>query len=932
MEGLGDAAVDAGVAGLRVGVLGPFEVRIGERPVDLGSPKQRAVLGVLAALAPAAVPTQRLVDELWGDAGPANPLRSLQVYVSGLRAALGEHGGRVVTEGRAYRLDLTGASLDAERFTALIEDASTAADPAVAVALADEADGLWRGEAWQDLRELAVVEPLAAALEERRVAAAAIRARAMLALGRHRELAPWLEPLVRSHPLHEELRGHLMLALHRSDRQADALAVYAEGRELKVDQVGLDPGTDLQRLQAAILADDPSLHVEDVELRFRRHLPAQMTRLIGRELEITALVDRFHDPDTRLVTVVGPGGIGKTRVGLAAAHRLAAEHPDGVWFVPLDAVHDPRLVVRAIAGTLGVEEVAGDVVAPLRAHLAERRVLLVLDNFEQVEDAAPAVTDLLAAAPGLRALVTSRVRLRVYGERVVELDPLVMGDAVSLFLDRARAVDDRFGAGPEQVAEICEQLDRMPLAIELVAARVDEVPLTAMRAQLDAHRALDLATHGPRDRSARQQTLRDAIGWSVALLPPDLAGRFARLGVFDGGFDAEAARAVAGLGGDDLGALVRSSLVVPDGGGRHRLLETVRAYAAEVLGGESEHVADQHAAWFLDVAAGWEEGRFETSADWMGVLDQDRANLRVALARLAGTADRDDPPGTRVLRMAAEMGRYWYHAGPSSEDTEWLPRALAVAPDAAAELRARAEYAMGICRAEAGRVADALEHCRTAYELLRHTDARVWTARALNSLAGLHHDVGRSEEAAHLMDESIALRRELGGELRLAIPLHNRAVVAVFLGDARTARACLQEVLDTEGDDPVEAANAQLGLADVELLVGDLDAAADRLRASIDVLLSASYQEYRLMESLETFAALAVARDEPALAATLLAAADRAYADEGAVMVPGDLALRERRTGDTIAALDPEVRRSAEQYGAGLTLRTAVELACKRLL
>lgn len=236
------------VDGLRIGVLGPFDVRLDARPVDLGGPKQRAVLGVLVALAPHAVPVERIVDEVWGDAGPANPVRSLQVYVSALRSALGPYGDRLVTEGRAYRLRPDPATLDADRFRELVARAAAEPDPATATDLVDEALALWRGQAWQDLRDLPLAAPLAVALEEERLTAAAIRARALLSQGRHRVLVPWLEQLVEEHPFHEELRGHLMLALHRSDRQADALAVYAAGREVKAEEVGLDPGADLQRL------------------------------------------------------------------------------------------------------------------------------------------------------------------------------------------------------------------------------------------------------------------------------------------------------------------------------------------------------------------------------------------------------------------------------------------------------------------------------------------------------------------------------------------------------------------------------------------------------------------------------------------------------------------------------------------------------------
>ena len=285
---------------------------------------------------------------------------------------------------------------------------------------------------------------------------------------------------------------------------------------------------------------------------------------------------------------------------------------------------------------------------------------------------------------------------------------------------------------------LCEHLDRMPLALELVAARVDEVPVAPMLAQLRERRALDLASRGPRDRSARQQTLRDAIGWSVSLLSDELAARFRRLGVFAGGFDADAAAAVAGATATDLAALLRASLVERAPGDRFRLLETVQEFALEQLADEHEQTADAHAQWFHDVALASIGGmRGPDSRAWMARLDRERANFRLALERLAATAGQDQPAGSRVLRVAAALGLYWYRSGSGSEDTEWLPRALEIAPDAAPALRGQAEYAFAICLGEQGHAAEALAHSRAAYELLRDEPDPTWAARALNTLAGL---------------------------------------------------------------------------------------------------------------------------------------------------------------------------------------------------
>lgn len=306
-------------------MLGPLEVCRGSYSVGLGSPKQRALLAVLLLHAPRAVPLERLVDAIWPDDPPGDPVRSIQVYVSGLRQCLG--GEVLLTEGRSYRLH-AGAT-DAGRFEVLAARARSllsSGDHAGAAASAEEALGLWRGQAWQDLRHVPDIEPVAVGLDERRVDMAMVRFEALLAEGRHRDLVPELEELVARHPLREDARGLLMLALHRAGRQSEALEVYAVGRAHKVEETGLEPDAALRQLHARVLADDPSLLVEDAELRSRRHLPARATTLVGRREEIDD-VGRLLRGDARLVTLTGPGGVGKTRVALAAAHELADAFP-----------------------------------------------------------------------------------------------------------------------------------------------------------------------------------------------------------------------------------------------------------------------------------------------------------------------------------------------------------------------------------------------------------------------------------------------------------------------------------------------------------------------------------------------------------------------------------------------------------------------------
>ena len=528
--------------------LGTLEARRGDRVLDLGSPLRRGLLALLLQAAPQPVTVPRLVDQLWPGEPPRDPVRNLQVHVSALRAALGADA--VTTVGRAYRLDVDPTRVDLCRFEA---DAAAARDlldvgrHEDALRHARQALSLWRGDAWADVRHLPALEPAAARLDERHADVIVLSVSARLALGRHRELVPELEEWVRRWPLREDLREQLVLALHRCGRRADALAAYADARRVAVEETGLDPGPGLVALQARILAGDPGLDVEDAELRRRRHLPASTTSLFGRAEEVTLLAGLARSADCRLLTLTGPGGIGKTRLALQVAHELAADFPDGVWFVGLAEVRDATLVARTVAEALGVEDVEGDALAALRGQLRTRRLLLVLDNFEQVDDAAPVVSQLLAAAEGVTAVVTSRTRLRLYGEHVRPVDPLHHEAAVPMFVARAREVAPWFDAsssGAGAVGRVCEALDRIPLALELAAARADEVALTDMLDQLDDR--LGLAAHGPRDRSDRQRSLRGAIAWSVDLLPAAHQQVFPRLGVFLGGFDAAAAARVAG--------------------------------------------------------------------------------------------------------------------------------------------------------------------------------------------------------------------------------------------------------------------------------------------------------------------------------------------------------------------------------------------------
>ncbi|WP_167288759.1 BTAD domain-containing putative transcriptional regulator [Nocardioides seonyuensis] len=907
--------------------LGPLVVRRDGEEVDLGGPKQRAVLALLLASAPAVVSTHALVEEVWGRAGPADPVRSLQVYVSALRKAIGDPG-LIVGTAAGYRTnavvgDVEAFDAGADRAAALLREGRT--DEALTTAR--EALALWRGPAWQDQRHLRVPALEAHRLDQLRVAVEEVAARAALALGRHREVLATLDDLAARNPLHEGILELRLLALHRCGRRTEALEEYDAARRRLVEETGLDPGETLRRLQAALLADDPALMVEDAELRARRHLPAPVTELVGRRDDVDRL--RKDVGEHRLVTLVGPGGVGKTRVAVRVAHEAAADFPDGVWFVDLQAVTDPTTVPEAIADAVGLVA-PDDITGALRTWVRDRRALLLLDNFEQVEDAAPLVSELLAAGADLRALVTSRVRLRVYGEHVRRLEPLDLHEARGLFLTRARSVAPWFDASQEaELERLCSALDRLPLALELVAARADEVSLADMVSGLD--RPLDLAVEGPRDRTERQQSLRAAISWSVDLLPRAEAAVFGRLGVFVGGFTETAAAAVVGDTGP-LTALVRANLLVSEDG-RFRMLETIREFATELAGPSLLPVREAHAEWCRTLAAEGVPGMVSDRRTWLPRLRAELGNLRAALAHLASVAAEESPAGVRLLGLATDLAPYWYRATPGSEDVQWLARALAAAPDGPPVLRARAHYGLAVCAAEQGDTERAIAHGREALALLPPGLDDGWRARALNTVAGLTRDLARADEALGLTEEALALRRSLADPaLTLLIPLLNLALAATDVGATGRAREVLAEAHAVARDD-YERVLVQGRLVGAALAEGAVEEVAS-LVPEVVAVLRAEDDRYRLIESVEQLAALAALLGEDREAVVLLAATDRAMEEDGARLVPADAVLRERRTGRAVAGLSSEELQRARTEGGALDLAAALDrglVLCRRV-
>jgi predicted ATPase/class 3 adenylate cyclase len=589
----------------------------------------------------------------------------------------------------------------------------------------------------------------------------------------------------------------------------------------------LPPGTDLRELGEHRLPDlleleclfqllHPELPANFPPLRSladRLHtLPYQATRFLGREHDLARIVALLHDPAVRLVTLTGPGGTGKTRLAMQAAAELLDAFPDGVFFVPLAALTDAELVPSAVASAVGLREAGGPPpTEALRQALAGKRLLLVLDNLEQVAEAAPFVGDLVAASAELRVLATSRLPLRLRAEREYPVPPLGLPprhgaspeeilrfEAVRLFVERAQAVNPGFILSPETaaaVAEIVRRLDGLPLAIELAAARIRILPPATLLARLE--RRLPLLTGGPRDAPARQQTLRDAIEWSHDLLTPEEHRLYRRLAVFAGGAALEAVESVTNPAGEldvfgGLDRLVEHNLLRseagPDDEPRFTMLETIREYGLERLerSGEAKATRRAHAEFFVALA---EEAEPELTGPqqvaWMDRLEAEHDNLRAALGWAL------DTDAQIALQLAGGLGWFWFLRGYLNEGSAWLDRTLVVRSEPG-PLHVRAYAAAGRLVRHLGDYRRAIALQETSLELARTFQDRRAEALALHELgvlAGL--DEGDAVREAALMEASLALWRDLGDAWGSARALNNIGYEAYLQGDLDRAAPLL---------------------------------------------------------------------------------------------------------------------------------------------
>ncbi|MFD2361746.1 MULTISPECIES: BTAD domain-containing putative transcriptional regulator [unclassified Arthrobacter] len=847
--------------------------------------------------------------------------------------------------------------LDLLRFRAFVEAGGLSVEAGDLPGGADnlrQAIRLFRAPAFPDLVDLELLRADLDELEEQRLDAYQDLIDVELALGRHDELVAELQLLVTQQPYRERLWASLVLALYRSDRQGEALAACRRARRVFLDDLGIDPGPHLKKLERAVLQQDPSLAapVADGHRRTKHrldNLPAELTPLIGRDAELDALRSLYEVEACRLVTITGPGGTGKTRLALAAAKHMGPKMADGVCWVSLAPLTQAQQVPAAIAAALGLEEWAGsDPMQASRRFLRSHRILMAMDNFEHLEEAWPTVQDLLTAAPGLRLLATSRRPLGLRAEYEYELAPLALPPldpplplhelekvpAVQLFATRARAVRPLFRLGSNNamvVARISRLVDGLPLAIELAAAQLryrDEQTLLA-----DLEVSLTALPAAFRDLPQRQRTLAATIDWSYQLLDESARQLFTQLGVFAGDPTVKAVDSICRSAGegeaataDLLAVLEHHSLLrrYTDSAGERRvsMLHSIREFARDrlTLDGGSRVIQYRHAEFFLAVAEAaspqlWGQDQAET----FQLLHADAPDLRAALAWAAG------PYGSSnlALRLVGHLWRYWELTGDVAVECEIALNLVNNAPDAPAALQGPALSGTATLCWLLGRhdeAADLHERSRQAFLAAGNSQGVAWATMCLATQAAEQDD---AVTARHLAEEALSLP-EASPHTRVAC-LITLSLLAFYSGDlARSLDLCREcvELARPLGDNAL-LANTLLNLADGMQKAGNYDEAEGLLYEATERALELGGQGH-LVAFVESLAAVNLEQRRTGQAIRLLAAAD-AHRTEFAVPL---FAAEQRR----IESLITKARSEAGPVTFGLEWAAGQALTLRQIL
>ena len=917
-------------------MLGPVEVVGDDGPIPLAS-KHRRLLAALLVADGQARTVDELVESLWESDPPASARKLVQVYVSHLRRSL-PTSARIVTAAGAYVLEAPAALVDAVRFERLVEESAAArrdSNHPLALSLAEQASGLWRGRAYGDMGYAGFLQPEIERLEELRLVALEERVDAQLALGRHAEAAGEVRGLAAENPLRERLQQQAMIALYRCGRQSEALELYAALRRRLDEELGLEPGPELRDVQRRILQQDADLDVPSVGVA--RSLPVPPNRLVGREHDLEALATLLETREVRLLVLTGAGGSGKTRLALEAARRAEATYANGAVLVELVPLRDPRLVVPTIAQALSVAD-AQQPLEALTGALRSRELLLVLDNAEHVREAMPALVELLAHAPRLTILVTSRTVLHLSGEHVFPVAPLDAEASQALFEQRARSLQPDFRITPENrgaVRELCRRVDGLPLAVELAAARVRALSPQAVLERLNER--LSFLAGGPHDLPARQQTLYETLDWSYELLSDEERALLARLSVFRGGATLGAVAEIC-VDGDEGGALdlverlADASLLLvrrpAEGEVRYDLLETVWQYAEDRLQElDAAATRQRHAEWCLALAEQAEpELSGQRQAWWFSHLEAEHDNARAALAYLAETGKRE-----RALRLIALLSRFWYVRGHLTEARRHLDEVLPVAGDLDPLLLRRVQTAGASIALLQGDYAAARAFAEGALESARRAGEQRFVANALSNLGAISLAGGDEERAGEVLEQAVALAREVGDERIMALALNNLGDLALSTGDYRRAEPLFEEshaLLRARGD-TANIARSLFNLGAVDLMVGANGAAKARFGEALELARAAEDKE-DLAWCLEGFAALAARAGDWERAATLLGAAGALLGRIGADFKPFERRLHETTESGVRAACDARFFDEARERGASMPPDDVLDLALGR--
>ncbi len=823
--------------GFRIELLGPVEAWVGGRAVALGGQRPRALLAVLALMGGRVVAIDQLIDELWGEEPPARARDSLQMHVSRLRKRLAEAGadrGRLLNHAGGYLLEVRLGERDVDRWEQALGRARRArvdGEPRVAREGLEEALGVWRGQPFAGVITHSLLAGERARLEEERLAVVIEAIELDLDLGRHGELLGQLEAVVIAHPFKERLVELQMTALYRCGRQAEALGAFHAARGRFVDELGIEPAQPLCELHEDILkhsiglspptqttlADQPVPPMPGARRDCR--LPVPPNRTIGRDQDLVAVGGRLRAGSVRLLTLTGPGGVGKTRLAVEAARAVQADFADGGRFVSLAAVHRPEGVPAAIVKALGIIVLSGETAEQAAERfLAAKHLLLIIDNLEQLLAAAPFIARLLETCPSLTVLATSREPLALQAEERYPVSPLALpepgthrdtqaladGHAVRLFCERARVRDPNFelsDANAAAVAEICRRVDGLPLAIELAAARCGLLSPIEIADRLET--ALGAPGAGARDAPERQQTLGATIDWSYDLLNGAEKRCFSRFGVFAGGATVEAAETITAGGLDTLDGLVTKSLLTRR---QHALaptrlgmLETIRAYARErfASAADFEAVREDHYRYYLVLTQrhGAERALWAAGGEQhLARLDAEIDNIHAALGWAIEQANAE-----RALAMAAALGQYWVMRDRHADAVDWVDRALNLpGAEAYPVLRVQALSAKARCLWQIGEQSGVVAEVEA---IARRLDDPVILSRALQLRANHELLAERLDVANAVADEALRWAGAAGDEWEIAEASREKAIAASSIAELRqrveTAGRLLADVGNT---------------------------------------------------------------------------------------------------------------------------------------